>query len=248
MSKVVLSAAVIAAMSSLNAMAENKSQNGFYVGLGGARLSVNSDAPNKWPTQNNGLVQIGYVLSENLSIEGQYSFTHSPKYQNETHIVMDATANIKEAMRLDGLSTTQSSYVTSVTLDAKGKSELDLSSKAIFAAYKTSGDFYGKIKAGVASAVGKTTPKASISWQNNLAAGAPSSVKDYVNDFESYANTAFYKSFYETAGSGDSETTTSFAVGAGAGYKFSTHFSAELEYTQLNADLISTSFVVNYQF
>lgn len=267
MSKVVLPTLVLLAIACAQAEADTQSSNRFYAGIGASILNLKTDfsAPEEGDLDDsfdfnyaykkrlnlkNGIFQLGYKFSENFSVEGQYSSSMQSKTAMELSTDFDATTNIQNNLANNTtLSNAQIADVKSVKVNIKSTVDLKAVTTAVYAVYRTSGDFYAKFKGGPASINVTKTTAAKATWNKDLATTASPIIKDYLNaaetDFNKYLQESFNSSF---DGGEESERKTKLAVGIGAGYKINQNITIEVEQKKIGSDVSTISFTANYYF
>lgn len=237
-------AILIATSLSIPAQAQEE-QSPFYVGAGFGSVKIKDDDDLNFSNADNASLQFGYKINQNFAIEAQYST--STKDANATQTIQDVDfSNIwwTETIKLNPgmtLSDAQSIFpyaIADLTVNVDAKIE----TTALYGVYRSSGDFYIKVKAGYLHEKAKLVGSAQeadvyVAVQNDQ----PIQVHD-TKGTQTFSNFGFDKKI--TA----SETDSGFSGGLGAGYKFAEHLFAELEYTRIDSDLNYLSASINYAF
>lgn len=248
MKRTVLSCLSICLLSA-GALADQERQgSGFYVGIGGGVFSVRADNDDEedFPTINNVHLQGGYKFSENFSIEGQYSVSAEKTNLISINQTYNLTNSVKQSLS-DSFSAGQLADLNSVSVTAFGKAQVSFETMSIYAAYRTTGDLYAKVKIGAASTQAKLESIGRTSWDTSYASTASASLKSSVQALQQDFDKGFQQGFSSST-SDESERDTNFSVGVGGGYKLSEHLAAELEYTKLTEDIAYASLSINYSF
>jgi opacity protein-like surface antigen len=239
-----LFAALIATSISLTAQAQ-EDKTKFYVGAGFGILKIKDDENLKFSDADNGAIQFGYKINQNFAIEAQYSSstkgastTQSLENFDFSQTWWSETIKLNPGMTLSDAKNFFPYAIADITLNMEAKVE----TSALYGVYRSSGDFYVKVKAGYLHEKVKLEGSAQevdifVAVQN----GQPIQVHD-TKGTQTFTNLGFDKKFKA------SETDSGFSGGLGAGYKFSEHLFAELEYTRIEADLNYLSASINYAF
>lgn len=198
MFKKVISAAIMFAVGSGACVAQAEvSKKGFYVGGGFNTIDTDSELPEP----DNYFLQVGYGFSENWSTELQYSDSYKDGSFSE-----DASVYVPE---LD--------TVLDIVIDG----DVSFKTSAIFLAYRSTGDFYWKGKAGFIDAEATIAGTGTTTFEGET-------IKERTSE---------------------SASESGWAAGLGLGYSFGSS-SIELEYVtsddKVSIDSISLGF--NYWF
>ncbi len=248
MIKAVLSCVSVCLLSAEVVADQGHERSGFYVGVGGGSLSVRADNEDQadLPTTSNVHLQGGYSFSDNFSIEAQYVSSVKKADYVSVNQSFDLTSLVKQS--LSSLYTSsQLADITSVKVNGSAVSQVSFQTASIFAAYRTSGNLYAKVKAGVSSTQMKLESVGKTSWDTGFSTTASAVIKSSVQGFQKDFDQGFQQSFNASAPN-TTERDTNFGVGIGGGYKFSEKISAELEYTKFTEDVAYSSLSVNYSF
>lgn len=248
MKKVLVSLGVVGVLVSSTVLAQGGSSN-LYVGAGYGVVAISDEDEIKFSDANNGFIQLGYKLTENFAIEGQYS--KSTKEADAQLVVEDI--DVSEAwwavleQNYSGWSAglAQSVFPYAI-IDITTSVKASIETAAIYGVYRSSGDLYFKVKAGYLREDSTLTfsPSAFEFYApvaENVTPNDPVvfSSKKGEDDFD-----AFVEGF-----SGDvSASESGFSAGLGVGYKYNERFFSELEYTALNDDLDMYSLSINMVF
>lgn len=227
----IASAAVVAAPGSF---AQENLKSGFYLGAGYGSVTVPDAEEFEFSDADNGLLQLGYKITENFSVEVQYSSSvndASASFDMEG----DITAAVKAELRDQGYSNAVINDLRSVTVDTRNTIDFAVDTLALFGAYRTSGDLYAKFKAGVVTT--EITPSASTSGTMTISSFSTGTKTENIN------NSDFQDGF---DGAVDSEQETEFSAGVGVGYNFTQSLNLELEYVSLSDDVDLYSLSVNF--
>lgn len=245
MNKRVFGLGVMGAMLLLPATALAQSSN-FYAGAGYGVVTVPKVDGIKFSDANNGFIQLGYRLTENFSIEGQYS--RSAKEAKASLVAEGIDVSEiwwQELVDLDpawGNGSAQATFPYAF-IDLAVNANVDIETTAIYGAYRSSGDLYVKVKAGYLreSSTMTLTP---LSFDFYAAVYEP----NMPVEFSSQKGDGYFETYVGEASAKLSESESGFSGGLGVGYKFSEHFFSELEYTMMNDDLDYYSLSINYMF
>lgn len=244
MKSLVLSLGVVGALTSSAVVAQEKA-SGFYVGAGYGVVSVPNVDGIKFSDPNNGFIQLGYQLTENFAIEGQYSKSTKDASASYTEEAVDVSyvwwQSVADMSPGVDLAEVQSWFPYAIA-DVTMKLDVNVETKAIYGVYRSSGVFYVKAKAGYLSEKSTLTVAAeSMDLFVAVANGDPIDVS------LSREDEGFNELVSDSKGK-ISETKSDFSAGLGLGYKFTPHIFSELEYTMLNDDLDFYSFSINWAF
>ena len=195
---------------------------------------------------NNGFIQLGYKISENFSIEGQYS--KSTKEASENVFFGDMRVNRiswDEIIQMNpawNAAMAQSAYPYAF-MDLALTFDVNVETTAIYGVYRSSGDLFFKVKAGYLreKSTLKIKPKSFDLYayderHNKIAMASVAKGEKYFDAFAGRMDQKF------------SESESAFSAGLGAGYQFTARLFSELEYTMLNDDLNFYSLSINYSF
>lgn len=229
-----------------NAVADDESDRGIYVGLGYGIVTVPKADGINFSDADNGNLQLGYAFSENFSIEAQYSTSVSDATAEGTiqdidvsEIVWGDLMEFNPGMTLSEAMQIWPAAYADIDVDIKAS----IDTAALYGVYRSSGNLYIKAKAGV------------VSVDTSLTA-TPNSIELTVVQ-QDFSESVFViqeedEFFDQFSGGGAevevSEKETDFTAGVGIGYKIGSKFFAELEYTMLNDDFDCYSLGVNYRF
>ena len=223
----------ILGLSSVSAFAGESSS--FYVGADYGQMNVKDSEP--FSKAKNAALTFGYKLTDNWSVEGQISNTITDATFSATESG-DFTSQLRAELMNNGYTSAQAvAAVKSASVAATAKANASFDSYAVYGVYKTSGQFYGKVKAGIASVKGSVDIKTKGTF----------TVIDSTNKSTTYDASELGIDMSGYAGSG-SDTETKFSVGVGAGYKFNEKAAVELEYTALTQDVKYLSLGIRYAF
>lgn len=268
MSKVVLPTLLVLAITSVQAQADTQNNHRFYAGIGANIVSVKTDGLITPPTQEaydyaddytysnkkrlgliNGAIQLGYQFSENYFVEGQFSSSSKARSAQEISSNFDFTDSIKETLADEtSLTSTQIADLKLANLTVNVVSEFKATTGAIYAGYRTSGNFYAKIKGGAASVKVTSTPNIQGRWTKDLAPTASPLIKTYLKETEAAAENFLNENSSDFTSSEISTSKTTFALGVGGGYKINQNLGVELEYVKIGSDTSALSFIGNYYF
>lgn len=193
--KVLPTAVALVLASGVCAAQTEQSKLGFFLGGGINTIDTNSDIPEP----DNFFVQAGYGFSENWSVELQYSDSYKDGSVNEDFEVYVAEIN---------------DYV-----DTNAKVDLSFQTTSVFVAYRSTGSFYWKAKAGFMDAQATADVKATARYQG--------------------------QSFTESSSESTSES--GWAAGAGVGYSFGSS-AIELEYLTTDDKIEIDSIALSYNY
>lgn len=232
-------------MSGIVSADENTSN--LYVGAGyGVIPEVEPEQEDyiKLSDANNGFIQLGYKISENFAIEGQYSKSTKDASTNvlfgETRVNRISWNDIIQINPDWSMAMAQSAYPYAF-MDLALTFDVNIETTAIYGVYRSSGDLYFKLKGGYLreKSTLKINPKSfdlyAYDERHNKIPMA--SVEKGEKYFDAFAG-RFDQKF--------SESESAFSAGLGAGYQFSARLFSELEYTMLNDDLNFYSLNINY--
>lgn len=196
MLKKVIPAALVLALASGSSIAQTEgSKKGFYLGGGINTIDTDSDLPES----DNYFVQVGYGFSENWSAELQYSDSYKDgTFTDETSVYVPELNSV---------------------LDIVIKGDVSFKVASAFIAYRSSGDFYFKTKAGFMDA------EATIS-------GTGSTTFDGETIRESVSESA---------------SESGWAAGLGLGYSFGSS-AIELEYVTSDDKVSVDSVALGYNY
>jgi hypothetical protein len=248
MNKVLMPLGVVCALMSDAVLAQEESSN-FYIGAGYGLVAIPDGDEISFSDANNGFIQLGYKLTENFSIEGQYS--KSTKDADAKLVVENIDVSEAWWAELEQYDPGWSGGVAQsifpyATIDVTTNIKASIETAAIYGVYRSSGDLYFKLKAGYLREDSTLTisPSAFEFYSpvaENVTPNEPVmfSSKKGDDNFDAYVGDF----------SGDvSESESDFSAGVGVGYKFNDRFFSELEYTALNDDLDMYSLSINFAF
>lgn len=248
MKKVLISLGVVGALMSGAVLAQERSSN-LYVGAGYGVVAIPDEDEIKFSDANNGFIQLGYKLTENFAIEGQYS--KSTKDADAKLIVEDIDVSEAWWAELEQFDPSWSGGIAQsifpyATIDVTTSIKASIETAAIYGVYRSSGDLYFKVKVGYLREDSTLTisPSAFEFYSpvaENVTPNEPVvfSSKKGDDNFDTYVGDF----------SGDvSASESGLSAGLGVGYQFSARFFSELEYTALNDDLDMYSLSINFAF
>lgn len=244
MKKNILFLGVIGAMISCGAVAQQDSSR-FYAGAGYGVVSIAEEEGISFSDANNGFIQLGYKITENFAIEGQYSKSTKDASADFPTTDLDVSEIWWETMvELNpGMTMSEAqSYFPYAQAEIDMNIDASIETTAIYGVYRSSGNVYVKAKAGYLKEEATFTSKIN-------------SLDFYVVD-SNYQETEFslakgdegFEDFSREAQISVSESESGFSAGLGAGYKFNDRFFSELEYTMVSEDLDMYSLSINYAF
>lgn len=244
MKKGILFLGMVGAMVSGGAIAQQDSSR-FYAGAGFGIVAVSDVEGISFSDANNGSIQFGYKISENFAIEAQYSKSTKDASASYTEENLDITelwwTSVKAMNPGMSMSEIQQVFPYSVA-DVAMSFEASIETTAIYGVYRSGGDLYFKAKAGYLSEKVKLTGMAdSIDMYVEVANSDPIEFSADRGDDE-------FNELGFDAKQSVSEKDSGFSAGLGVGYKFTSHFFSELEYTMVDEDLDFYSVSVNYAF
>lgn len=244
MKKTLLSLGVLGVFISSAVAAQEKPLN-FYAGVGYGTVAVPEDDEISFSDADNGFIQLGYKLSENFSIEGQYS--KSVKDAKATYIEEGINVtdewweSILEMNPGTTLNEIQGVFPYAV-IDLAVNIDASIETSAIYGVYRSSGDLYFKVKAGYLSEKTTLTIKPSaFDFYAEVLGNAPIVFTAAEGDEE-------FDDFGQLPVEKVSDKESDFSGGVGVGYKLTNRFFSELEYTMLNDDLDMYSLSINFAF
>lgn len=193
--KVVPTAMVLLLASGVCSAQTEQSKKGFFLGGGINTVDTNSDIPEP----DNYFVNLGYGFTENWSFELQYSDSYKDGSSNEMFEM----------------------YIEEIGdfVDVDAKTDLSVQMTSAFLAYRSTGDFYWKAKAGYMDAKVTADVTATVSFEG--------------------------ESFAESASESASES--AWAAGVGFGYSFGSS-AIELEYLTTDDKIEIDSIALSYNY
>ncbi len=193
--KVLPTAMALVLASGVCAAQTEQSKKGFFLGGGINTIDTDSDIPEP----DNYFIQAGYGFSENWSVELQYSDSYKD-------------ASVSEEFEM---------YFEEVDdfVDVKAKTDISVQTTAAFLAYRSTGPFYFKAKAGFMDAEITFDTTATVSYEGESASESGS----------------------------ESASESGWAAGAGVGYSFGSS-AIELEYLTTDDKIEIDSIALSYNY
>lgn len=245
MKKVLVSLGVVGALMSGAVLAQEGKSN-LYVGAGYGVVAIPDEDGIKFSDANNGFIQLGYKLTENFAIEGQYSKSMKDASTNVSLEELDISQLWWDTMleMNPGMTRSQAQSLYSYAqMDINMNIEASIETSAIYGVYRSTGNLYFKAKAGYlkeeTTITGKATAIDLFAMGGIGVDNIDVSLAEGDDGFEEFGG-----GVAESA----TESESGFSAGLGVGYKFSDRFFSELEYTALNDDLDMYSLSINFAF
>jgi hypothetical protein len=248
MKKVLVSLGVVGALMSGAVLAQEGKSN-LYVGAGYGVVAIPDEDGIKFSDANNGFIQLGYKLTENFAVEGQYS--KSTKDADAKLVVEDIDVSEAWWAELEQYNPSWSAGVAQsifpyATIDVTTSVKASIETAAIYGVYRSSGDLYFKVKAGYLREDSTLTISPSA-----FEFYAPVAENVTPNDpvvFSGKKGDDNFDAYVGDISEDVSASESGFSAGLGVGYQFNDRFFSELEYTALNDDLDMYSLSINFAF
>lgn len=232
----------------LNAVAEDENYSGesFFMGVG-AGYSTFGGTLDAYSADVSPYLQLGLTLTPSISVELYYSRSTTPgeidRYDNQV-----LTESIKDLYLAYSYNPQDVESINSVTAHLHNNHQLTIESSALYFSYRTTGDFYAKLKAGYVYNAFEKQHVAEGKLAFDLSDSASDSFKTDVNDTQE----AFSRSYKETSearpGLSGHFHDSDYLIGVGLGYALSPQIMTEVEATRLFKDFYRYSVGVNYYF
>lgn len=233
---------IASAFASTGVVAEEDNSK-FYAGAGFGIVKIPTEEGIKFSDANNGSIQFGYKVTENIAIEAQYSKSTkdaSAHYAEEGTDVSDIWWDSVKSMNPDISYSQIQSWYPFALADVAMNFEANIETTGIYVAYRSTGDLYFKLKAGYVSQ--KAELSVVVDSMDLYVAVANDNPIEVTIDGKDVSEFGF-------AGKQSvSERESDFSAGIGAGYKFTKNIFSELEFTRLGDDLDFYSVSINYAF
>jgi len=232
----------------LNAVADDENYSGESIFIGvGAGYSTFGGTLDAYSADVSPYLQIGLTLTPSVSVELYYSRSTTPGeidlYDNQ-----DLTESVKDLYLAYSYDPQDVASINSVSAQLHNNHQLSIESSAIYLSYRTTGDFYAKLKAGYIYNAFEKQHFADGKITFDLADSASNSFKNDV--FETQE--AFSRSYKDSSESRPGLTgqfhDSDYLIGLGLGYALSPQVMTEVEATRLFDDFYRYSVGVNYYF
>jgi outer membrane immunogenic protein len=245
MKKGLLYLGVVGLLGAQAVVAQERPSN-FYIGAGYGAVAVDEQDGFTFSDAKNGIIQLGYKISENFAIEGQYSKSSKDASTELTIDDIDVTEAWWDGIAAmnpgSSLSSIQSVFPYTA-VDLRANVDANIETTAIYGVYRSGGDLYFKAKLGYLNE--KTTLTGSA---NALDFHVYISGVAEPDEFTLQQGDDGFEDFTDESTITESESDSGVSAGLGLGYKFTDRFFSELEYTMLSDDLNMYSLSINFAF